>query len=185
MQLGKAVLKAELAQSLAKKLEDVEEKAKRETAQFEGGIEALRQAAAALNTHRAYYQDRCDAGKLDGPQTKVAMDVISRCIGGLQSLTDKATLARSLKQGELQGVRRSIDLMEREYRAEIAKVQAIENMIEQDGRPHNAAAEDLARRKEAARAEKAAMAAKKGKKKATKKKTTKAKKKSKAKKTKA
>ena len=161
MQLAKAVLKAELAQHFGRKLEDIEDTTKRDLWKLEGGLDVLKQAAAAIDQHRPYYQDQCDEGVLDGPQTKVAMDVITRCVGGLQSLADKAQLAKSLKAGELQGVRRGIDLLQKEYEIELARVQAVQQMVEHDGRPDDGAAEDIRRRKTAAQEEKKSMAANK------------------------
>lgn len=174
MNLGKTVLKMELAQHWARQMEDIERSIDRDLWRMDGGADALRHSAAALDQHRSYWQAKCDAGELTMAETKLAMTVIDKCIGGLQSLLDKATLAKQLKTGELAGLRRGISMLERDFKAESEKVRAVEGMIEHDGRPHLAVADDIARRKLEARAEKEAMAAKKkATKKATKKSTAK------------
>lgn len=149
MNIEKAELKMLLAQQFARDLEELETGTKRDVHRLEGTLSALKQAATALDGHRAYYQEQTDNDELTGPECTLAMRVISRCVGGLQNLQDKSQLALTLKQGELQGMRRSIDALEKTFTAEAAKVRAVADMIERDGRPDGAAA-DIQRRREAA-----------------------------------
>ena len=146
MNLDKAALKMALAQSWARKFEDVERAGQRDAHKLEGSIGSLQQAAGALDSHRGYYQAKVDSGDLDGPQCTLAMEVITRCVGGLQNLADKAQLALTLKRGELQGLRRGLDILEKEFKEEQQKVQAVASMVEHDGRP-DGAAEDIQRRR--------------------------------------
>jgi hypothetical protein len=154
--VDKAVLKMQLAQSWGKKIEDLEEKAKADVHRLEGTVGSLRQAAAALEQHRHYYQTATDEGTIDGPTCSTAMDVITRCVGGIQNLSDKA----QLKQGELQGIRRGLGILEQDYQAERQRLQAISDMAEYTGRPDTTAAQDIQRRKaEAAEGRSSANAA--------------------------
>lgn len=154
MNLAKAALKLEVAQSMAAKLEAIEEAAARDAQRLDGGAEALRQAAGALDSHRAYYQDAVDSGDLTGPECTLAMQVITKCVGGLQSLLDKTTLAKQLKAGQLHGIRQSIDLLEKDFQAERKRLEAVVAGMEHDGRPDQAA-QDIAQRRQQAQAEQA------------------------------
>jgi len=148
MNLEKATLKMQLAQHYARQLEGQEGEVQRDLYRLEGTFGAMRQAAAALEGHRPYYQAATDAGELDLAQCKLAMDVITKCAGGIQSLADKATLSRTLKQGELAGVRRSIATLERDFKSEQAKVLSLSAAGDHDARPTVAAAEDIQRRRQ-------------------------------------
>lgn len=148
-----------LAQSFARKLEGLEEKAKRDLHQLDGAKGALKQAADAIEQHRAYYQAAVDRGDLDGPSCTLAMDVITRCVGGLQNLADKAQLAATLKTGELRGLSQGIDTLEKEFNEERKRLQAVASLVEYDGRP-DAAAQDIQRRKQTEKEGADAMAGK-------------------------
>lgn len=167
MNVDKALLKMQLAQSYARDLEAIEDQVRKDLHRMEGTAETLRQVATAMEGHRPYYQTATDEGELDLAQCKLAMQVIDRCVGGLQNLMDKATIARQLKQGELAGVGRSIATLKKSFDQEKAKVEAVAQMVEYDGRPSTPANEDLQRRREQAKAAKATR------KKATRKKVTK------------
>ena len=149
MNLQKAALKMELAQAWGKRLQDVEDAAKRDLVRLDGMADAFKQSASALDSHRSYYQALVDADELTGDQCKFAMDVITRCVGGLQNLLDKATLLRQMKQGEVAGISRSIDVLGREYETERKRVEAIGDLVEHDARPDGAAADIQQRREEA------------------------------------
>ena len=146
MNVDKALLKMQLAQLWGKKIEGIEDTAKADVHRLEGSAASLKQAAAALEAHRAYYQTATDEGEIDGPTCSTAMGVITRCVGGLQNLADRAQLALSLKQGELQGIRRGLGILEQDYQAESARLEAISDMAEYSGRP-DAAAQEIQRRK--------------------------------------
>lgn len=152
MNLEKVELKMVLAQTWARKIEDIETSATRELDKLAGAIVALRQAADALDAHRAYYQDAVDKDEMSGDECALAMKVITKCIGGLQNLRDKAQLGHTLKQGELHGVKRGISMLEKEFQAEKAKLGAIASMVEDDRRP-DAAARDIQHRRAEARAQ--------------------------------
>lgn len=154
MNIAKAALKIELAQSMASKIEALEDGAKRDAFRLEGAADALKQAADALEAHRAYYQQLTDNGEIEGTACTVAMQVITRCVGGLQNLGDKTQLARQLKQGQLHGIRQSIDMLEKDFNEQRKRLEAVAAGIEHDGRPDEAA-QDIARRRQEAQAAKA------------------------------
>jgi len=148
--LQKEALKMELAQIWGRKLDEVEGGAKREVDKLDGMAQGLKQAADALNAHRAYYQKALDENEIDGPMCTQCMQVITRCVGGLQNLLDKTSLAKQLKHGEIRGLSRAIDVLREEYTVEKTRIEGIENMLEHDSRPDRAVA-DIQRRREEAR----------------------------------
>lgn len=157
MNVEKAALKMQLAQSWAKRFEEMEQSAARDGHRLEGAFDSLKQAAIAIDQHRAYYQAAVDSEELDGKQCTLAMEVITRCVGGLQNLADKTVIAQQHKQGELKGLRAVLSALEKDYNTEKAKVEAVVSLVEQDAydaRPTTSAADDIQRRREEARAEK-------------------------------
>ena len=159
MNVEKAAMKMELTQGWGKRMEEVEEAAKRDVHRLEGSAEALKQAAVALDAHRGFYQKQVDSGELTGEQCTLVMDVITRCVGGLQNLLDRVNINTQRKQGEVQAIARTIDMLGKDYKNEKAKVEAVAAAVESgeyDARPSAmSAADDIARRRAEAQAAKA------------------------------
>lgn len=160
MNLDKATLRMELAQSWGKLIEESETASRHQVLRCEGGVAALKQAADAIESHRAYYQRAVDAGELDFDGCKLCMQVIDRCIGGLHNLEEKAHVQQQVHHGKAIGVGAALAVLENQYQTEKRKVESVVSLIEQgdldqDGRPTMRAADDLAQRKAEAKAAKA------------------------------
>lgn len=157
MNINKAEMKMALAQSWGKRLQEMETDVRRDVARLDGGVEALKKTADALNkSHREYYQKQVEGGQISMAECELCMKVIDRAIGSLQSLLDTATTNHLIKRGELIATQRMADYIEKQYHAtrqglEHAAAALERGEIDVRGRPQIDAAADIANRREQAK----------------------------------
>lgn len=146
-----------LAQSWGKHLQEMDAEVRRDVARLDGGVEALKKVADVMNkSHREYYQKQVESGQISMADCELAMKVIDRCIGSLQSLIDTAHTNHLIKRGELMATQRISDHVQKQYQATRQSVEAVAAAMEQGeidarGRPQISAAADIAARREQAK----------------------------------
>jgi len=180
MNLQKSEMRMVMAQEMGKTFEARETALNAEVHRFEGAIGALKQCYEKMDSVKAFYQREVDDTKFDEKDLELVFRVIDRCKGVAESLADTAGAQKLMRQGEALEAKRSLDLVEKMFQDEHAKMTNVLANIEDGtltdkdvstnpdgslslrtvgGKPMSSAAADLDARRAEARAAKQQAAA--------------------------
>lgn len=179
MNLQKSEMRMVMAQEMGKTFEARETVLNAEVHRFEGAIGALKQCYDKMDSVKAFYQRETDDAKFEEKDLEMVFRVIDRCKGVAESLADTAGAQKLMRQGEALEAKRSLDLVEKMFKDEHAKMTNVLASIEDGtltdkdvstnpdgslslrtvgGKPMGSAAADLDARRAEARAAKQAAA---------------------------
>jgi len=172
MNVQKSEMKMMLAQDIGKQFEEREKGLWSEAHRLEGANGALKQGAEKLESLKVFYNKEVDEDRLEEKDLAGILRAIDRCQGVLINLAELAHAQKLVKQGEAQGAKTALDMIEKIYEDERTKIGNVLQAVEEgkitpeevgravdgsttlrvvDGRPamNDAAADIQARREEA------------------------------------
>jgi len=135
MTIEKAELKRLTVQNVAKRVEALKNKSTGEVDRCAGASQALKEATRGVESVKAKWKRDLQDEKISPAMHSAVVEATEECLGSLRNLMLKYETAKQQIIGEVRMADRAIDVCQRIFDEEEAKIKAIESGEELDARP--------------------------------------------------